>query len=192
MGLDFSEIRKLKVLPDSDDIKFKEIIKNKLLNNEYIIYFLNNKELQDSEAPPDDYYGVNILPYYIIEPTQSNVQNYICFETQVKELHQFDKYRKLQQIIFYILCEERNIIEKNTYFARHDLLGALILDEFNWSNCFGERIHCVSNIASTTDKNFAIRTIIFETLLDNNYAKTRNGTTLMMNHDREIQTTERT
>ena len=76
-----------------------------MIPNEYIIYFLNNKELQDSEAPPDDYYGVNILPYYIIEPTQSNVQNYICFETQVKELHQFDKYRKLQQIIFYILCE---------------------------------------------------------------------------------------
>jgi hypothetical protein len=45
-----------------------------------IIYLLNNKELEDSEADPSDYLNVNILPFYLIHPTQHNCQNYICFE----------------------------------------------------------------------------------------------------------------
>jgi hypothetical protein len=52
---------------------------------------------------------------------------------------------KLLQITFYILCEEKNNIEKKTGIARHDLLGAVILDIFNWSNLFGEQIHCISD-----------------------------------------------
>ena len=65
------ELREYKVLIDSDNIRFKEVIKKALLNNEAIIYALNNKELQDANATPDEYYGVNILPYYMINQTQT-------------------------------------------------------------------------------------------------------------------------
>ena len=44
---------------------------------------------------------------------------------------------KLQQIIFYILCEQKNNIEKYTGIARHDLIAARIRDIFNWTNKFG-------------------------------------------------------
>ena len=66
-------LRDLKNTVDSDNIRYKEIIKKSLIENDYVLYLLNNKELEDSEADPSDYLGVNILPYFIIYPTQHNV-----------------------------------------------------------------------------------------------------------------------
>ena len=172
-------LRDLKKLPDSDDIRYKEIIKQNLINNDLLIYLLNNKELEDAEADPSDYLGINILPFYMIHPTQHNVQNFICYETSVRELDHWNPKMKQQQIIFYILCEEKNNIEPKTGVARHDLLAALILDIFNWSNLFGGRIHCVSNVPTIVDNDYACRTLIFEQSADNNLAKTREGVTRM-------------
>ena len=172
-------LRSLKQLPDSDDIRYKEIIKKSLIENPYIIYLLNNKELEEVEADPSDYLGVNILPFYMIHPTQHNVQNFICFDTEVRELDRYNSKMKQQRIIFYILCEEKNNIEKQTGIARHDLIASVILDIFNWTNLFTEQVHCVSNIASIVDNDYACRTLIFEQYTDNNLAKTRNGVTRM-------------
>ena len=174
-------LRDLKKVPDSDDIRYKEIIKQSLINSDLIIYLLNNKELEDVEADPSDYLGINILPYYLIHPTQHNVQNYICYETETRELERNNPNIKLQRIIFYVLCEEKNNIEKNTGIARHDLIAALLIDMFNWTNLFTNRIHIISNIPSVVDNDYACRTLIFEQITDNNLAKTRNGTTSMLN-----------
>ena len=127
----------LKSFVDSDDIRYKEIIKKSLIENDYIIYLLNNKDLEEAEADPSDYLGVNILPYYLIHPTQFNVQNYICYETEVRELERYNSKMKIQRIIFYVLCEEKNNIEKKTGIARHDLIAAILMDIFNWTNLFG-------------------------------------------------------
>ena len=165
----------LKNVPDADNIKYKEIIKKSLINNDLIIYLLNNKDLESIEADPSDYLGVNILPAYLIHPTQHNVQNYICYEVGYRELERYNSKMKLLQITFYILCEEKNNIEKRTGIARHDLIGAIIMDIFNWSNLFGGQIHCVSDVPSVTDNDYATRTIIFEQTTDNNLTKTRGG-----------------
>jgi len=135
--------------------------------------------LEESEADPSDYIGINILPFYLIHPTQHNVQNYICFDTEVRELDRYNSKMKQQRIIFYVLCEEKNNIEKSTGIARHDLIASIILDIFNWSNLFTEQVHCVSNIASVVDNDYACRTLVFEQYTDNNLAKTRNGVTRM-------------
>ena len=66
-------LRDLKTYIDSDDIRYKEIIKKALIENELILYLLNNKELEEADADPSDYLGINILPMYIIHPTQHNV-----------------------------------------------------------------------------------------------------------------------
>ena len=139
--------------------------------------------MEDEDADPSDYLGINILPYYLIHPTQHNVQNYICYETSVRELERYNSNMKIQQIIFYILCEEKNNIEKSTGIARHDLISALLLDIFNWTNLFGCKIHCVSNQPSVVDNDYACRTLIFEQTTDNNLAKTRGGTTRMLNRE---------
>lgn len=168
-------LRDLKNNVDSDNIRYKEIIKKSLIENDLIIYLLNNKELEDVGADPSDYLGINILPAYLIHPTQHNVQNFICYEVGFREVQRYNSKMKLLQITFYVLCEEKNNIEKRTGIARHDLIGALILDIFNWSNVFGGQIHCISDVPSVTDNDYATRTIIFEQLTDNNLAKTRDG-----------------
>lgn len=168
-------LRDLKNNVDSDNIRYKEIIKKSLIENDLIIYLLNNKELESVGADPSDYLGINILPAYLIHPTQHNVQNFICYEVGFREVQRYNSKMKLLQVTFYVLCEEKNNIEKRTGIARHDLLGALILDIFNWSNVFGGQIHCVSDVPSVTDNDYATRTIIFEQLTDNNLAKTRDG-----------------
>lgn len=164
-------LRSLKTLQDSDNIRFKEIIKKRLIDNPMIIYLLNNTELEETEADPSDYLGVNILPMYLIHPTQHNVQNYICYEVQTREEHRYNQTIKMGQVIFYILCDEKNGIEKKTGVARHDLLAALIINEFNWTNLFGKQIHLVSDVPSVTDTDYATRTLTFEGEMPNNLVK---------------------
>ena len=177
------ELRDLKNLPDSDNVRYKEIIKKTLIENDLIIYLLNNKELEESDADPSDYLGVNILNAYIVHPTQHNVQNFICYETSFKELQRYNSNIKLQQIIFYILCEEKNNVERLTGIARHDLIAAQITNMFNWSNLFGAQIHLVSDVPTIIDSDYACRTLIFEQETDNNLAKTVKGTTRMLNRE---------
>ena len=176
-------LRNLKTLPDSDDIRYKEIIKKSLIDNDLIIYLLNNKELEDAEADPSDYLGINILPFYMIHPTQHNVQNYICYETDVREEDRYNPKMKQQRVIFYVLCEEKTNIEKKTGIARHDLISAVILDIFNWTNMFGQKIHCISNTPSVVDNDYACRTLVFEQTTDNNLSKTRNGVSRIAQKD---------
>ena len=177
------ELRDYKKNIDSDNIKNKEIVKKKLINNELIIHLLNNKELQSVGAEADEYYGVNILPYYMINPTQTNVQNFICYTTNFDELDRYNKSVKYMQITLVILCEQKNIIDEDTYASRHDLLAALIMDEFNYTNYFGAKIHCVSDKETVVDTNYACRTLVFEQITDNNITKTRDGVPRTVNKE---------
>ena len=167
---------------DCDNTKLKEEIKSRLVRNKYIIHVLNNKELEEADAEPDDYFGVNILPYYLIAPTQSNVQNFICFETGFKELSRWNSAVKDELIYFYILCDEKNGIDKETGLARHDLLAALIAEEFNYEIFSGGRWQLESDVASVVDTNYAARTLTFVMTTDANLVKTKNKMTGFINH----------
>lgn len=164
-------LRSLKVLDDSDNIRIKEIIKKTLIKNDMIIYLLNNKELEEQEADPSDYLGVNILPYYLIHETLHNVQNIICYEVQTREEKRYNNTIKMLQVVFYVLCDEKTGIDKTTGIARHDLLSALITHDFNWSNLFGKQIHLVSDVPSVTDNDYSTRTLTFEGEFPNNIVK---------------------
>ena len=166
---------------DSDDVKVKEKIKYMLSNNELIIFALNNKELEESGAQPDEYLGVNILPFYLLEEVQTHVNNFVCFEVSydMAQSYQYSKSHKslnstvkTLNVIFHILCDEKYIIEENTGIDRHDLLATLVIDQFNWSNEFGGKLMLVSDVPSTVDKHYACRTLVFQQTTDNNVIKT--------------------
>ena len=157
--------------PDEDDIRYKEIIKQKLLKNNRIIYLLNNRELEESEASNDEYFGINILPYFLISSTQTNVQNFICFECSFDDTIKYNSAMKVQEIIFYCLCEQKNIIEQATSCARHDLLAAEIINMFQGCNDFGNQLKLVSDKPSVTDNNYATRTLIFEQIGPNSLTR---------------------
>lgn len=171
---------------DSDDIKIKEKIKQVLLNNRYIVHVLNNKELEENDAEPDDYFGVNILPYYMINPTQTNIQNFICYEVSYDEVGRWNPAIKTQQIIFYILCHHNNLIDEETGMARHDLLASILQTDFNYTNYFGKKITLVSNVPSVVDTHYACRTLIFEQTVDNNLVKTRKSIPMLANKETHI------
>ena len=63
----------LKKKPNEDDIRYKEIIKQKLLEDDILIWLLNNKELEDSDAENDEYFGINIRPEFIIPETVTSI-----------------------------------------------------------------------------------------------------------------------
>lgn len=180
---DLEELRKFRNVIDNDNTKIKEQIKQKLIENKYIIHALNNKELEEADAEPDDYFGINILPMFMINPTQTNVQNFICFETQYDEVERYNNRFKMQQIIFYVLCHKNNIIDRETSLARHDLLAALITEQFNWTNIFGQKIHLISDRPTTTDTDYATRTLVFQQISENAVVKTKNGITRLANKD---------
>jgi len=168
---DIQEMIEYKKHYENDNIYYKEIIKNKLINNSKIIYSLNNKDL-DPDCPAD-YVGENILPFYLIVDTQQKVNNYICFETSFTEVSYYNKLMKLGQVIFYIICDNKEIYDKKTGIARHDLLAALIMDEFNYTNMFGTQIKLVSDKPVAIDAQYVGRTLICEQTTPNNILKDR-------------------
>jgi hypothetical protein len=166
---EIQEIIELKKHDENDNIYYKEIIKNKLINNKKIIRSLNNSNL-DIDCPAD-YVGENILPFYLIVETQSEVKNYICFVTSFDEEPRYNKVMKYGQVIFYIICNVKDIYDKNTGIARHDLLAALVTDEFNWTNMFGTQISLVYDKEIAIDNNYVGRTLIFEQTTTNSIIK---------------------
>lgn len=172
---------------DYDGIKIKEQVKKVLLNNNYIIHVLNNKSLESADAEPADYFGINILPYYLIPETQSNTKNFLCYTVGYKNLSKGNSILKLLQITFVVLCHQEDIIDKETGIPRHDLLGALIQDQFNYTTYMGKKIELISDLEAVTDDDYSTRTLVFEQITDNNVIKTRDKVSRFANKDIQAQ-----
>ena len=158
---EIEQLRQYRTKPDKDDVFYKELIKKELLKSDELIYLLNNKELEEAEAENDEYFGVNIMPFYVINPTQHNTKNYVCFETSVENLSRENSVIKYQEIIFYILCHEADNVVKECGSARHDLIAAVLLDMFNGSNLLGNQLKLMTDKPSVTDNDYATRTLVF-------------------------------
>lgn len=180
---DLKYLLSYKKVMDSDDIRVKQIIKKKLMSNKYIVHVLHNTALESDNANPQDYFGINIFPYYIIPDTQHDIQNFLCYEVSYNQLDKSNKSIKVLQVIFYILCYKSDIIDQETAIARHDMLAALLSDQFNWTNIFGSKISLVQDKASVVDTNYAARTLIFEQVTDNNLVKTNDKIPRIIDRD---------
>lgn len=180
---DSKRLASYKYIVDNDNIRIKEIIKQKLLANDDIIHVLDNKELQDADAENDEYFGVNILDYYLIHPTQTNSQNFICYTIGYENIERnfTNSNRKINDMVrhlhitFVVMCEQKNIKDRDTGIARHDLLSALIINEFNFTNFFGRRIQLLSDEETVVDGDYAAHTLVFTQITDNNVTKTNYG-----------------
>ena len=174
---ELDELLKFKDKPDNDNIRFKNIIKEKLLENRKILYLLNNKQLEKLDAPPDEYFNTNIFPVYMIDSTQTDSQNFICYSTRFDELDRYNPNIRHAQIVFNILCDSSTIIERNTGLARHDLIAAVLLEEFNKTNIFGMQVSNSSDSEGVVDSKYALRTLTLELETPNALVKTRAGRT---------------
>lgn len=189
--------------PDDDNIRFKEMIKGALLTCPELLYALHNKEYE-SELFDDEgninveydehgelvevygdwslYYNDNIKPYLFLPETQTTSKHYLCYKAGFREIPRFNSVDKIMQVTFVVLCDNKDAIDKETGIARHDLIGSIIRERFNWSNIFGLQCKLVSNEESTTDTNYITRTLVFESTIPNSIVKTENGVTQFINN----------
>lgn len=185
---DTKELLTLKDTVECDEVRVKEKIKESLLKNRFILHVLDNKELEplveEDGTGADEYFGVNILPYYMINPIQHSANTFICYEVQYNRSDRSDRtgveYKELN-IIFYIISNYKDLINVETGIPKYDLLSALIQDQFNFSNIFGKTIRLVSNTPNAIDRDYIVRTLVFRQTTDNNLVKVVNGAPQLAN-----------
>ena len=150
-----------------DIIEMKRLIKQKLIADQDILEALHNHDIDIHS--PDEFLDNNIYGFIRIPQTQDTVRNFICFTVDDIE-PSYNSHMKVQQIQFNCICHLEDI---KTEFGidRHDLLGYLVRDVFNWSNDFGKQFKLVYNKESTIDSDYYCRTLKFERECTNNLNK---------------------
>ena len=144
---------------DDDIIRKKRLIEHILCSDKDIVEVLDNPTI-DPECPEDLVYE-NIWPCIRIPGTQDISKNFITFTVDDTERMPSNEVMKRQTIQFVIFVHKDHI--KTKYgMARHDLLGYLIRDNFNWTNEFGLQFKLIYNKESTIDGDYYCRTLKFE------------------------------
>lgn len=177
------KLRMYKEVPDDDNTRYKQIIYKAFLECPELLYAIHETDLE-SELFNDDgtinYDGEwdmyfsdssrdgNIRPYLFIPQTQTEVHNYICYQTHFDQMPRYNSIEKYGLITFTIMIHGSDRMDKMTGLPRHDLLGAIIKDKINWSNLFGTQCHVITDKESMTDNDYVVRTIIFQTTALNN------------------------
>ena len=155
---------------EDDIIMMKRKIKQLLISDEDILEALNNPDI-DLDSP-DEFLDNNIFGFIRIPTTQDTVRNFICFTVDDIEEHRFNEVMKVQYLQFTTICHLNDM--KTEYgIDRHDLLGYLIRDHFNWTNEFGLQFKLIYNKESTIDSDYYCRTLKFEATKVNHLNKAR-------------------
>ena len=161
-------IRDIQKVKD-DIIEMKRLIKQTLIADTDILEALHTNIDIDS---PDEFLDNNIYDFIRIPQTQDTVRNFICFTVDDIEENRFNEVIKTQYIQFHAICHLDDM--KTEYgISRHDLLGYLIRDIFNWTNMFGLQFHLISNKESTIDSDYYCRTLQFNAEKPNMLNKAR-------------------
>ena len=155
----------------NDDISgMKRQIKQTLIADTDILEVLHNPEI-DIDSP-DEFLDNNIFGFIRIPDTQDTVRNFICVTVDDIEDHKFNEVMKIQQITFTVICHLSDM--KTEYgIDRHDLLGYLVRDAFNWTNMFGLQFKLIYNKESTIDGDYYCRTLKFEAIKPNSLNNAR-------------------
>ena len=155
---------------DDDIITMKRLIKQKLIADTDILEALNNKDI-DIDSP-DEFLDTNIFGFIRIPSTQDTVRNFICFTVDDIEEDRYNEVIKVQDIQFNCICHLDDM--KTDYgIDRHDLLGALVRQNFNWTNMFGLQFKLIDNKESTVDSDYYCRTLKFMAQKPNSLNKAR-------------------
>lgn len=155
---------------NDDIIEMKRLIKQKLIDDEDVLEALHNPDI-DIDSP-DEFLDNNIYGFIRIPTTQDTVRNFVCFTVDDVEENRFNEAMKTQYIQFNCICHLEDM--KTEYgIDRHDLLGYLVRDIFNWTNIFGLQFKLIYNKESTIDSDYYCRTLKFEAIKPNSLNKAK-------------------
>lgn len=190
-----SKLRSYTEVPDDDNIRFKELIRQKLIHCPELLYALHNEALKNELFQPngmlnidgewDLYFGENsnIRPFIYLPQTQECVENFLCYKLDFKEAPKYNSVEKYMVLTFFIIAHGSDIIDKDTGIARHDLIGSILREYFNWSNIFGAQCHITSDVEGVTDNNYITRTMTLECTVPNGMVKTIGNKTDYINNE---------
>ena len=190
--------------PDDDVVRIKKQIRHILLRSPELLYALHVKDLESElfskdgsinwewnaekeEFEPlgewDRYEGSDapIRPFLFIPNTQTDVENFLCYQVSTDENIRYNPSEKVLQIIFTIFVHEGNRVDPLTGIARHDLIAGIIREKFAWIGLEISTTTPVYNKESTTDNNYVVRTLKYECTLPNDLVETSNGRTFYKN-----------
>ena len=154
---------------NDDIIEMKRLIKQTLIADTDVLEALHTDIDIDS---PDEFLDNNIYDFIRVPQTQDTVRNFICFTVDDIEEHRYNEVIKTQYIQFHAICHLDDM--KTEYgISRHDLLGYLIRDIFNWTNIFGFQYKLITNKESTVDSDYYCRTLQFKAEKPNMLNKAR-------------------
>lgn len=169
---------------EDDVIRAKRIINERLMNDPDIITALHNETIGYDDDRRSEYLDTNIFSYIRLPGTQDKVKNFICFKVDDIEDLRFNEVMKLQYVEFVVMSHADDI-DTPWGMKRHDLLGCIIRQIFNWSNLLGLQMKCIYNQESVMDTSYSCRTLKFEITKPNQlYKGTANN---KYEHSRIIQ-----
>lgn len=166
--------------PDDENIRYKELIRKKLLNCPELLYALHEPRLENELFNKDGTLNVdengdlageisaffeennNIRPYLFIPETQTQAKNILCYQVSFDDVGRYNNFQKYTQITFTIFCQEQDIVDQLTGIPRHDLIASIIREKFNWSNIFGAQAKLISSKESIADNHYLVRTLVFQ------------------------------
>lgn len=162
-------IRDIQIVKD-DIVEMKRLIKQKLINDPDILEALHNPSI-DLDSP-DEFLDNNIYGFIRVPKVQDVVSSYICFTVDDIEENRWNEVMKTQYIQFYCISHLDDM--KTEYgIDRHDLLGYLVRDIFNWTNIFGLQFKLITNKERSMDGDYYCRVLTFEATKPNHLDRAR-------------------
>lgn len=166
---------------DDQNIRIKELIKDNLLKCPELLYALHNPSYEDELFDDDgnlledgdwsNYFGDNIRPYVFFPETQTEVKNFLCFKVDYSESPRYNAIEKYIDIVFLIMVNGKDIVDKLTGIPRHDLISSILRDKFSWTNIFGNQCKITENKEGSTDNDYIMRTMAFRMTVTNSILK---------------------
>jgi hypothetical protein len=134
----------------------------KLISIPDIFTLINNTNI----TKPSDMVNKNLFSRMKIPSTELIVKNYICFDYNSRT---FAGNKDLKQVTVnvIVICNpsDDNII--TAWGNRHDVLGGVIIDAFNWSNFLGFELELTSDNERIFEGNYHARELQFKNLTPN-------------------------
>lgn len=143
----------------SDVTKYKNKIMDELCSKPDILTLINNPNI--NPANPESMKKVNLFSFMKVPNTTTDVANYICFDFNARSSSYNDLYKNVT-ITMAAICHEDTI--DTVYGNRHDVLGGVLLEAFNWSNILGLELELFSDVESILEKEYHARTLQFKNL----------------------------
>lgn len=153
----------------NDIIRYKNYIKDRLLNNLDLLYALNNvsiekytKQSQTALLDNNDmFWNTNIYPYMRVPDPQADAKSYVLYDVNEQKYASDDSTRITKIATFRIVVHE-DVINTDFGICRTDLIGMLITSMFDGISALGTVWEKTSDLSKTSTNDFYYREITYK------------------------------